>query len=471
MSYNIKFLSLQKSELEYEVAVRGSTPADSVAELRKQIIKLAPILPAEDILESHLDSNIDLKQVKETLIKTQNNIQTLKTKFDKNLFTRTETMIHHLYHRLNRITATTDSNELYKTCRTNFKSQFNDLISLKPQPTEQTSSENSDSATTSSNSNETEKVITCDRNLIAELSKIKFSGKTCVRAFIQRIEEFMHSRNISPTKLMSFAYEIFTDDALHWFRFTKSKVNTWKELVESLKRDFSESDYDYRLLSEIRNRTQGERENITIYLSIMNGMFSRLNNPLQDTEQLEIILHNIRPCYASTLAASPEIDNLDSLKEICRNYETIQSRLKQFREPPKANSDTLAPEFAYNKQPIPSCSFSNSYNAKKHNYYNNANTNNYYKDKYTKPNYSNYINKNNNTTTSDSNKNSQNKTSSVAAISTHHTKIYCPRCRNNSHSLHQCRLPHFPICFKCGKKGVRYPECTTCHQQKPNSKN
>lgn len=71
MSYNIKLLSLQKAELEYEVAVRGSTPADSVAELRKQIVKLAPILPAEDIMESHLDANIDLKAVKETLIKTK----------------------------------------------------------------------------------------------------------------------------------------------------------------------------------------------------------------------------------------------------------------------------------------------------------------------------------------------------------------------------------------------------------------
>lgn len=62
-------------------------------------------------------------------------------------------------------------------------------------------------------------------------------------------------------------------------------------------------------------------------------MFSRLNKPLQESEQLEIILHNIRPCYASTLAASPELNNLDTLKEVRRNYEIIQSRLKQFRNP------------------------------------------------------------------------------------------------------------------------------------------
>lgn len=96
----------------------------------------------------------------------------------------------HLYHRLNRITPTTDCNEIYKICRSNFKSQHNDILSLKPQPSEQTSGETTDATTTSTNTNETEQIVTCDRDLIAELSKIKYSGKTCVRAFIQRVHEF-----------------------------------------------------------------------------------------------------------------------------------------------------------------------------------------------------------------------------------------------------------------------------------------
>lgn len=469
MSFNIKYLSLQKAELEYEVAVRGSSPADSVSELRKQIVKLAPSLPPEDILESHLDANIDLRAVKETLIKTQNNILSLKNKFDKNLFIRTETMLHHVHHRMNRITPTSDCNDIYKVCRSNFKSQYNDILELKPQPAEQPASNNEPIDTaTSGNTTET-RLITCDKNLISDLGKIKYSGKTCVRSFIQKMEEFMLSRNIPSTKIMSYAYEFFTEDALHWFRCTKNKVNSWPELVELLKRDFSESDYDYRLLSEIRNRTQGEKENITIYLSIMHGMFSRLNKALPESEQLEIILHNIRPCYASTLAASPELNSLDSLKDICRNYETIQSRLRQFREPPKANSETLAPEFAYNKLPSPSCSFSNTYNNKKYNYYSSSHPNTYYKDKYHKPYFPNKNNSTNNNT--DPPKTNHNRTLPVAAVSSESSKTYCPRCRNNTHSLSQCKLPHFPICFKCGKKGVRYPECPNCQPQEQSSKN
>lgn len=55
MAYPIKYLSLQKSELEYEVAVRGETPANTVAELRRQICKLSQLFLSEDILCSHLD--------------------------------------------------------------------------------------------------------------------------------------------------------------------------------------------------------------------------------------------------------------------------------------------------------------------------------------------------------------------------------------------------------------------------------
>lgn len=93
MSYQIKYLSLQKAELEYEVGVRGGTVGENVQELRKQIVKLAPILPPEDILESHLEPSVDLAQVKDTLSKTKEYINSLKSKYDKNVYSRTETKL------------------------------------------------------------------------------------------------------------------------------------------------------------------------------------------------------------------------------------------------------------------------------------------------------------------------------------------------------------------------------------------
>lgn len=450
MSYPIKFLSLQKAELEYEVALRGgTTTGESVQDLRKQIVKLAMIAPPEDILESHLDAKLDLAQIKESLTKSKTNIDSLKTKIDKNLFTRTETLLHHLYYRLMRIDVTSDVADTNNELRKSFNLQFKDLASLRQQIPQQATTPSADF---SADTNESRP--SCDHKLVSEVvSKLKFSGKSCVRSFIQRAEEITISRGFDKNKLLGFAFEIFTDDALHWYRCNKDKFNSWNDVVTLLKRDFSKDDYNYRLLTEIRSRTQGEKENITVYLSIMHGMFARLDTDMSNSEKLEILLHNIRPCYASAIAASPIISSVEDLGEVCRSYESIQSRMSQFREPPKPNAEMVAPEFAYNKFP------SNSQYQKFYNKQDNQPT--YNKPIYSKPMYkSNY-------------EQQQSYKYNVNAVSFQDNKskkVYCPRCRNDTHSLGQCDKPRYLICFKCGKKGVRFPDCSVCNQ-KPDAKN
>lgn len=331
MAYPIKFLSLQKLELTYEVEIRGVVPADSVQELRRQIVKISCDLPSEDILESPLDPKKDIDGAKESLSKACINIGQLTTNYDKNLFLRTENLLNHLYHRINRITVTEDLTEVFKEVNGHFKSFYKTLLSFKP-PTQHTSTPLP--AVTQTETIITPTSVTCERNLLSDIEKIKYSGKTCVRAFIQKVEEFATTRGLDNDKLMSFMYEIFTEDALHWYRCMKNSIKTWDELVQLLKQDFSSNDYDYRLLSEICAHTQGDGENITIYLAIMHGMFSQLDKSMSEDDKLEIILHNIRPCYTSTLASATEINNVNQLKTLCRNYENFQSRMAQFHEPP-----------------------------------------------------------------------------------------------------------------------------------------
>ncbi|KOB77074.1 Gag polyprotein [Operophtera brumata] len=345
MSYPIKFLSLQKTELEYEVSVRGETPASTVADIRKQISKLSQIYPSEDILCSHLEPSEDLAISLDLLDKIKSTFTT--EVLDKNILARTENVFHHLYHRLNRIDAEEKLSK-HLECNTLFKELYERLLTFKKKsvdPLSVTDLTSSESRVLSSPINVK---VTCDGKgrIAGELGKLKYDGKTCVRSFIQRVNEFSEARDISGSKLLSYATEIFVDSALHWFRSVKEQVSTWDELVVLLKQDFDKSDYDYRLLSEIRSRTQGERENITIYLSILSGMFGRLSKPLLEEDKLEIILHNIRPGYASTLASATEIKSIEQLRLLCRNFENVQSRLVQFREPAAATSDTLAPEFA-----------------------------------------------------------------------------------------------------------------------------
>lgn len=451
----IKFLSLQKSELEYEVRIRGATPAPSVEELRKQIIKLSPDLPSEYILESPLDVRQDLKGCLEVLTKIQLNLDASEPSVATLL--RTQNMLNHLHNRVERITRSDDIKTEYDDIVSGYKIFSQKLSALLAKKPSASTSSNVASASSVKESApavpEQQNVISvsCDRTS-SDLTKLKFTGKTCVRSFIQRVDEFILARNIPQQRVLSFASEIFQDDALHWYRSVKDKVSSWPELARLLKEDFSQTDYDYRLISEIRSRTQGERENITIYLAVMNGMFSRLSSPLPEVDQLEILLHNIRPCYASTLAAAPQISTIDTLRSLCRNYETFQTRLSQFQEPPKVTSDTLAPEFAYTKddhKPINKANNNNNYN-KNNNSNSNYNNNNQYR------------NNNNNT---------QNNNKYVHAINEAKKEPYCPRCRNNTHHIRQCKAPRDIVCFKCGMKDVKTPDCPNCRKTGTNSKN
>lgn len=442
MSLQLNFLSLQKAELAYEVALRGGSHTESVQDLRKQIVKLSKDMLSEDILESHLDPEVDISELKESMAKAKSNIALLKAKFEKNLFLRTEVLINHMNHRLIRISAS--NSEDFKSVSSKLNSLNKDLQILKTiLPTSQPSTSNQPETSLE----QPVLSVTCERNSIfSDINKLKFNGKNCVRAFIQRVEEYVQSRNISYEKIFTHSYDMFTDEALHWFRCVKDNVKSWSELTILLKSDFSITDYEYRLMNEIRSRTQGERENITIYVAIMHGMFSRLDRPLTEEEKLEILLHNIRPTYASTIAASPEIQSVDALKAICKNFESIQSRLTQFHEPPQCTSQTLAPEFAYSK--------AGSFTTPQ--YRNNNN-------------YNSAFNKNYNNNSYNKNNNNNNNFKRVAAVTVQGNYAFaCPRCRSNSHELKHCKEPKTILCFGCGKKDVRRPDCTVCNRNNNN---
>lgn len=474
MTFPIKYLSLQKAELQYEVELRGGT-GESVQDLRNKIIKLAVLLPPEDILESHLSPVEDLKQVKESLIKSLSSLTTLRSKFDKNCFHRTENLLNHIHHRLARITYSSEVNDVYKDCVANLNSQFADLSSLRPrspQPKFVTNSDNLSEPSTSA-------IVSCDRNIFSDILKLKYSGSSCVHDFIQRVDEFVQSREISYERILSMSYEIFTDDALQWYRYNKGRINSWDELCALLRDDFAGKDYDYHLYNEIRFRTQGDHENIAIYLSIMHGMFSRLTKSLSEEEKLDIILHNILPCYVNTLASNPNIKSLDELRVVCKNYENAISRSYQYHEPPRANRYTVAPDFAYKRkstfppvsdQQVKYMNYPYREYTNKNNYanssrsfkpnptYNNSNPH-YTNSNFPKPNIFNY--------------NSQNRHNDMGVVAAGDSgAVFCPRCRNDSHSLGQCSRARFPICFKCGRKDVRYPECPNCNPvEKEQTKN
>lgn len=455
MSRVIKFLSLQKQELGYEVAIRGGNPDCRVEDLRKQISKLGPLYPSEDILESHLEVKDDIVAVNCSLDKLNDVVGHVSDKNDVN-FKRAQNLSYHIYHRINRIDASAapgmpDKLELSMGRWQNLNDKLDQI----------NSSDNETQLNAATNPVQLPQVIvSCDRGSSNDFSSLRFNGKSCPRAFIRRVNEFIKARNISPNKVLSFATEIFSDEALHWFRCIQNETTSWDQVCDRLKEDFSQADYDYRFLSEIRARTQGEKENITIYISIMSGMFSQLTRQLSEEEKLEIILHNIRPSYATVLASSPVIKDIDSLRILCKNYESVQSRLSQFQEPSRPTASTMAPDYAYTRG---SQSYVKPYPSNNNNNFNSSGHNNNYNQNFSK-----HYNQNKLTSATHNPNIKSNLNGHKPVHALEKKKQFCPRCRVDTHGLRSCTAERKIICFRCGFPGVKFHDCPDC-QGSPSS--
>lgn len=475
MAYPIKFLLLQKSELVYEVAIRGEAPSDNVEGLRRQVTKLTQLYPSEDICESVFEFSEDLKGSNDTLDKIRQNLESLKTATSStdSLVNRTRSLFHHLYYRLSRIVRP-DRPEiavLLEKVQDSFQRNFTrfstyDSIPNPPVP------DNAANATASASADfeaecpaGTKVSVSCDRGVTAELAKLKYDGKSCVRAFIQRLDEFRTAKGLSEQKMLLSAIDLFTGDALHWYRATRTRITDWKSLLVYLKDDFDVADYDYRMSAEIRNRSQGDNESVSIYFAIMEGMFSRLNQPMGEADKLEILLHNIRPCYSTIIAAS-NVTSVDDLKVACKNYERIKVRSDNFKEPPSVGSGILAPEFCYSRRKETPRNFgansSNNNNFDRSRYNNNNNNsdrfrynnNNFDRSKF-----------NNNHVDRSKPQGSQPQSTATPNVS-HRTapvaQVYCYRCKLSTHTMRDCPAERTIFCFRCGKKDVRRPDCPNC---------
>lgn len=232
-------------------------------------------------------------------------------------------------------------------------------------------------------------------------------GRTCVRVFLQRLEELCSSRGIPAERLFVSAVELFEGDALQWYRSVKPDCSSWAQLESLLLAEFLPFDYDRRLLKEIRSRTQGSRESICSYMSVMLNYFSRLTLPLTEKEKFDIVYLNIRPEYSVPLALDP-VESLSDLKRVCRILEDSWHRANTFVEPPKPSTSALATDLCF-------------------------------------------------------------KSILKPKVETASAKLFCPRCRVDTHTLRECRSKDI-VCFRCGKKDVRSPSCPDCLARSSNSR-
>lgn len=181
---------------------------------------------------------------------------------------------------------------------------------------------------------------------------IKFNGTSGVNEFLERVQEYAFARGVSDEQLFRQASDLFCDDALSWFRWVRSSINSWSELTARLRSAFLPHNYDLALQDEIRSRTQGPNEKSEIYIAKMENLFGRLSNKPDETTRLAAIRHNLQPHYQRLCSLQP-INSIQDLVMACKLIEDTEAYAASFRNPPARNSSLLEPDLAYNRPARP----------------------------------------------------------------------------------------------------------------------
>lgn len=237
---------------------------------------------------------------------------------------------------------------------------------------------------------------------------LKYSGDTSVLAFLERLDELVGSRSLNYDQVFRSAAELFSDNALLWYRGIRQSLGSWKDLKEQLVEEFLPPDFEHRLLEELKSRTQGADETFSTFYSIMLGFFNRLRTPLSDEEKLQILRRNVRPEFSDRLALF-SITTMTDFRDKCRELERQRIRSQYFSEPPKVTPHTLAADLAYTG-----------------------------------------------------------RAKQVSALegtpSQGRDNLFCLRCRIQGHTLKSCTEKGV-VCYTCGMKGFTSTKCPNCNKK------
>lgn len=339
MDLEILVNSLVKDELTYEVTIRSETPTSTVPLLRKQLKQLLIECPSEIITETEFDCGSEVKVIIDKIKELQAKLS--EKTITAHCLSRCRGLVRHLHHRLLRV-ASEDPAVLLQKAELSDTIGF--LLSVAEKFFVSTKAQHPDQCDTQIESLPVVTVAECSGDKNVAKWNLRFNGTTDPRSFLERVDELQISYGVSDGKLFNSAAQLFSEQGLLWYRGIKNQVSSWAELKSLLLEEFDPVDYEYRLMGEIRSRTQGLDEPTHIYFSVMACLFNRLSSPLPEEKQLEILLHNIRPYFSRQLALL-DITSISDLKSKCRKLESARQRSNFFVEP--TGSNLLSQEFCY----------------------------------------------------------------------------------------------------------------------------
>lgn len=459
---NMNAYHLRKSEVEYELKVRGVAHQGNANDLRKRLTEAcssnAPVL-AEEV--DKLDPDVELETCEEKFEDLSILVSDYEGNGRDNEYNRITARLWHLYLRVERIPAPDTDDDVDDKKSALFKKTKDLLDGFAAQGTSKsrapltpvTTTGSLDTAisappaTTSTANIPAPALLTVippsiitpracppTDDISAPAAAVSTASRQAdtvrhyvpvykwglkfdntgpsIAAFLERVEELRRARGVTHQELYASAVDLFAGSALVWYRAVANRIGSWQQLTKEIREVFQPADYDLRLHHELFNRVQGDQEPVDLYIAAMEGLFSRLSVSTPEATRLSQIYANLHPQLKDRLALS-DITTLDQLRSLGRRAEAGRLSMTRPMKSSYRNDKVLEPDLAYH----------------------------------------------------DRSGRKQMASDIVAELrsSPPRTNVTCWNCKKPGHRFRFCREPKQKFCWGCGKENTSKPECSACN--------